>query len=275
MCTQGITLNPEKFVFAPDTVEFAGFEISLDSIRPCQKSLDAILDFPTPENITDMRSWFGLLNQVAYAFSITKHMQPFRHLLKPDTPFQWTEELDKLFEDSKRAIVEEIEEGVRIYDKSKPTCLATDWSKTGIGYWLYQKHCTCTSTQPQCCPTGWKVVMVGSRFTQPAESRYAPVEGEALAVTYALEKTKFFVLGCTDLTIAVDHKPLLNIFSDRSLDMANGRLRSLKEKTLRYRFSMSHVPSLKNKAADALSRHPSSSTPPEPRYLEHRQDCDE
>ena len=46
--------------------------------------------------------------------------------------------------------------------------------------------------------------------------------------------------------------------------MANGRLRSLKEKTLRYRFSMSHVPGLKNKAADALSRHPSSSTPPEP-----------
>ena len=105
--------------------------------------------------------------------------------------------------------------------------------------------------------------MVGSRFTQPAESRYAPVEGEALAVAYALEKAKFFVLGCTDLNVAVDHKPLLDIFSDRSLDMANGRMRSLKEKTLRYRFTMSHVPGLKNRAADALSRHPSSTTPSE------------
>ena len=187
-------------------------------------------------------------------------MQPFRHLLKPDTPFQWTDKLDALFRESKLAIIKEIEEGVRIYDKTKPTCLATDWCRNGIGFWLYQKHCQCASTKPQCCPTGWKDAMVGSRFTQPAESRYAAVEGEALAVTYALEKAKFFVLGCTDLTIAVDHKPLLDI-SDRSLDMPNGRLRDLKEKTLRYRFSMAHVPGLKNKAADALSCNPSNSNP--------------
>ena len=180
-------------------------------------------------------------------------MQPFRHLLKPNTTFQWTSELDAIFEESKVAIVREFEEGVRIFDMSKPTCLATDWSKTGIGFWLYQKHCSCESTQPRCCPTGWKVAMVGSRFTQHSESNYAPVEGEALAVTYALDKAKFFVMGCDDLTIAVDHKPLLGIFSDRSLDMANDRLRNLKEKTLRYRFKMMHIPGLKNKAADTLS----------------------
>lgn len=31
-------------------------------------------------------------------------------------------------------IIEEIEEGVHIFDKSKPVCLATDWSKTGVGF---------------------------------------------------------------------------------------------------------------------------------------------
>ena len=72
-----------------------------------------------------MRSWFGLLNQVAYDFSVADRMQPFRHLLKPNTPFQWTSELDAIFEESKVAIVREIEEGVRIFDMSKPTCLAT------------------------------------------------------------------------------------------------------------------------------------------------------
>ena len=44
-----------------------------------------------------------------------------------------------------------------------------------------------------------------------AESRYAPVEGEALAVAYALDHARYFVLGCEDLIIAVDHKPLLSI----------------------------------------------------------------
>ena len=253
----GVTLNPEKFVFAADVIEFAGFEITLDSVRPCQKSLEAILNFPTPQNRTDMRSWLGLLNHMAYAFSVADTMQPFRHLLQEDTPFEWTDELDHIFEQSKRAIVDEIELGVRIFDKTKPTCLATDWSKTGIGFWLYQKHCDCASSKPQCCPTGWKVAMVGSRFTKLSESRYAPVEGEALAVVHALDKARFFVLGCNDLTVAVDHKPLLGIFCDRSLDMANGRLRDLKEKTLRYRFTMLHIAGMKNKAADALSRHPS------------------
>ncbi|CAB4009714.1 Hypothetical predicted protein, partial [Paramuricea clavata] len=196
----GIILNPEKFVFGADTVEFAGFEITPDSVRPCKKFLNAILNFPKPTNITDIRSWFGLINQVSYAFSSTERMLPFRELLKPGSTFHWTPELNTLFEESKSVIVSEIERGVQIFDKSERTCLATDWSKNGIGFWLFQKHCTCDSTDTFCCPTGWKVTLVGSRFTHAAESRYAPIEGEALAVADALDKARFFVkTGCTDL----------------------------------------------------------------------------
>lgn len=253
----GITLNPDKFVFGQDNVEFAGFEITTDTVRPCAKYIRAILDFPTPRNITDVRSWFGLVNQVSYAFSMTDKMLPFRQLLKPGTPFHWDGQMNDLFEESKTVIIDEIEEGVRIFDKSKPTCLATDWSKSGIGFWLFQKHCTCPGSQPFCCRTGWKITLVGSRFTHAAESRYAPVEGEALAVVDALDKARYFVLGCENLIVAVDHKPLLKIFGDRSLEnITNSRLRNLKEKSLRYRFRMIHVPGVKHLAADGVSRHP-------------------
>lgn len=75
--------------------------------------------------------------------------------------------------------------------------------------------------------------MVGSRFTHAAKSRYASIKGEALAVADALDKARHFVLGCKNLTIAVDHKPLLKIFGYRSLDnITNTRLRNLKEKIL-------------------------------------------
>ena len=60
----GITLNPEKFRFAKDEVEFAGFEITKDTVRPCKKYIRAIADFPTPQSLTDVRSWFGLVNKV-------------------------------------------------------------------------------------------------------------------------------------------------------------------------------------------------------------------
>ena len=98
---------------------------------------------------------------------------------------------------------------------------------------------------------------MGSRFTHPAESRYTPIEGQALAVADALDKAKHFVLGCSNLVIAMDHKPLLKIFGDRSLDqISNPRLRNLKEKTLRYRFRMVHIPGVKKRASDATFRHP-------------------
>ena len=189
-------MNPDKFRFGKDTVEFAGFEITVDSVRPCRKYLQAIEDFPTPRNITDIRSWFGLVNQVSYTLSMTDKMLPFRELLKPSIPFHWDDRLNTLFGDSKRVISEDISEGVRIFDRKRPTCLATDWSKNGIGFWRFQKHCECPSVNPLCCNTGWKTTLVGSRFTHPAESRYAPIEGEALAVADALDKARHFVLGC-------------------------------------------------------------------------------
>ena len=70
---------------------------------------------------------------------------------------------------------------------------------------------------------------MGSRFTHP---RYTPVEGEALAVADALDKARHFELGCSDLIVAVDHKPLLKLFGDRSLeDIPNTRLRNLNYST--------------------------------------------
>ncbi len=53
------------------------------------------------------------------------------------------------------------------------------------------------------------------------------------------------------------------MLGDRSLDIPNSRLRNLKEKTLRYRFHMHHLPGVKHKATDAISRRPVGSINPE------------
>ena len=74
----GITFNPEKFVFARDMVDYVGFEITKESVKP----LKAIKEFSAPTNITKMRSFFGLVNQVSFAFSMKDTMAPFREQLK-------------------------------------------------------------------------------------------------------------------------------------------------------------------------------------------------
>ena len=84
----GIILNPAKFKFALDEVKFAGFHITKDNVRPGDKFFNAISDFPKPQNLTDIRSWFGLVNQTSYAFSAADIMLPIRELLKPSNKFE-------------------------------------------------------------------------------------------------------------------------------------------------------------------------------------------
>ena len=66
LCAEkGITIIPGKFKFARTEDDFVGYHISWEGYRPCNDVIAAIRDFPMPENptITDIRSWFGSVNQ--------------------------------------------------------------------------------------------------------------------------------------------------------------------------------------------------------------------
>ena len=161
-------------------------------------------------------------------------MKPFQDLIKPNNNFIWTPELDKLFTDTKSILISMVQQGINSFDATRRTCIQCDWSKDGIGHVVPQQYCQCpTAIAPTCCPEGWCLVFAGSRFTTPTKSCYAPTEGEALAVSWGLNSAKMFVLGCKDLIVITDHKPLLNIFNHRDLStITNPQLFKLKEKTL-------------------------------------------
>ena len=258
----GIVLNPTKFQFAERDVDFAGFRISDHTIEPHPKYLNAIREFPSPTSTTDIRSWFGLVNQVANYAQLRDTMAPFKPFLSPRCKFIWSPELESAFQASKDAIIDAIRHGVEIFDMQRRTCLIRpDWSKRGIGYFLLQQHCACPSGLPDCCPHGWRITLAGSRFLSSAEQRYAAIEGEALAIAWGLEQTRYFTQGCDNLIIVTDHKPLVKIFGDRTLDeITNCRLFRLKQRTLPWRFEIQHLPGKCNHAADATSRHPSHSS---------------
>ena len=257
----GIVLNVDKFQFSQREVDFAGFRISKERIEPLPKFLDAISHFPTPTSTTDIRSWFGLVNQVANYAQLRSHLEPFRPFMSPYQPFEWTPELESAFQASKVSIIHEIHRGVEIFDPHRLTCLCTDWSKKGVGYFLVQKHCNCQEVKPGCCVDGWRITLAGSRFLSSAEQNYAPIEGEALAIAWSLEQTKFFTMGCHQLVVATNHKPLTKLLGDRTLDeIPNPRRFRLKQRTLPCGFSIVHTPGKTNFADDAVSRYPVDST---------------
>jgi hypothetical protein len=131
----GMVFSPDKFTFAKETVEFAGFEITNEGIKPTDKYIEAIRNFPTPTNISEVRSWFGLINQVAYSFVKTEHIAPFRHLLSQSQPFLWDKTMETTFKLSKERIIELIVGGVAFFDVDLVTCQAkTTASRGWAGY---------------------------------------------------------------------------------------------------------------------------------------------
>ena len=252
----GVLLNPKKFQFAQNTVEFLGFEVTATGVQPTHSFTESIMSFPTPASLTDVRSWFGAVAQVSYAFAHCPVMLPFKHLLSSKTPFSWSPELEAAFQASKIEVVRQCWEGVRSFDPSLPTALASDWSKTGMGYWLAQKRCQCEGEKPGCCPAGWQTVFVGSRFCLGAEQRYSPICGEATAAAWGVDKCKFFLLGHPRFQLCLDHKPLLKIFSP-TMDLGaipNPRLFNQKVKLLPYKFEPVFVPGKFHVTPDCYSR---------------------
>ena len=73
----GIVINKDKFQFCRRSVDFAGLSITDDGVQPSPKMMSAIENFPPPTDITTSRAFFGLVNQVNWAYANSKAMSPF------------------------------------------------------------------------------------------------------------------------------------------------------------------------------------------------------
>ena len=93
----GIVINDKKFQFCKEIVIFIGLKITPSGIASSNNILSAIKDFPTPKDITGARSWFVLVNQVAWAHSLSDVIKPNK--------FIWTPELNKLFTETKFILI--------------------------------------------------------------------------------------------------------------------------------------------------------------------------
>ena len=110
---------------------------------------------------------------------------------------------------------------------------------------------------PGCCIIEWRIVLAGSRFLRPSESRYAAVERESLAIVWALEQSQYFTQGCNNLLVLTDLKPLVKLFGCRTInEIANPRLFRSKQRSLLWRLKILHQPGKQHLSPDAMSRHP-------------------
>ena len=91
----------------------------------------------------------------------------------------------------------------------------------------------------------------------PTERRYAQIEKEALAFTWACERLSDYLTGLR-FHIETDHKPLVPLFSTKNLEELPLRVQRFRLRMMRYSFTITHVPGKELVIADTLSRAPLS-----------------
>lgn len=100
------------------------------------------------------------------------------------------------------------------------------------------------------------------------EQRYAQIEKEALAMTWACERFEDYLVGL-HFHVETDHKPLVPLFSKKLLDELPLRVQRFRMQLMRFSFTISHVPGKNLLTADTLSRVPvSESTDKDDRFRE-------
>ena len=115
---------------------------------------------------------------------------------------------------------------------SKETKIAADASSYGLGAVLLQEE----------EPGTWKPVSFISRSMTATESKYAQIEKEALAVTWACERSSNYIIG-KSITIETDHKPLVPLLTKRTIDKLPPRLQRYKMRLIRFHIKdVRHVP---------------------------------
>ena len=241
-----ISLNKEKWQYCQDKVTFAEFQLSSEGYRVDTAITEVISKYPTPVSHTDLRSFCGLVNQLASGMNtIAELMAPLRPLLSTKNDYLWSEHHAQAFSKIKKQMI--TSPVLAFFDITKPTRLCTDASRQGLGFVLQQQ-----STAGK-----WILVQAGSRFLSGAESRYAIIELELLVVAWAVLKSKLFLVGLQHFEIVTDHSPLIPILNSHWLDeIENPRLQRLRTKPMAFNFTVEWCKGTTNQAPDALSHNP-------------------
>ena len=224
----------KKCEFWLKEVAFLGHIISGKGIQVDPQKIEAIMKWPQPTNITEIRSFLGLAGYYRrFVDGFSQLSAPLTKLTRKGIQYVWTRECENSFQELKRRLVEAPiltlptgNEGFVIY---------SDASRKGLGCVLMQRG---------------KVIAYASRQLKPNEENYPTHDLELAAVVFALKIWRHYLYGAK-CEVYTDHKSFKYIFTQKELNMRQRRwLELLKD----YDLEILYHPGKANVVADALSR---------------------
>jgi len=95
-------LKPEKCFFMLQKVEYLGHKISAKGLEPTQEKVRAIMEAPAPRNVSQLKSFLGMLNYYYGKFfpNLSTCLAPLYSLLQKKSHWSRGEKQCKAFEEA-------------------------------------------------------------------------------------------------------------------------------------------------------------------------------
>jgi hypothetical protein len=134
-----VKLNPSKCCFAARSITFLSHVVSYEGTKADLGKIDAVIHFPVPKIVTDVRSFLGLTGYYRnYVQGYSRLVVSLFELTRKAVAFVWDLGRQSVFDALKEAL---IAAPILIRpDFKKPFCLDVDWSPKGVSAILSQRE---------------------------------------------------------------------------------------------------------------------------------------
>ena len=245
-------------------VDWLGHHLSASGVSPKFLKTEAVISLNPPKSLKQLRSFLGSINHLAkfipHAASLIEKLRPLLKEENQKTKLKNMKLPVKKFERGEWthcgiAIKEAVANITKVhyYDANRETSVKCDSSHDGLGDTLEQQK-----------EEGlWVPISFASRYLNSQEKNYSSNELELLAVVWAVDRYKHYLLG-KPFTIATDHKALTSALDgNKSNKTYQSRLTRWVDRLLPYQFKIVHIPGRDMGIVDYLSRDPFNDPWPE------------
>lgn len=241
-----VRLNGTKCQFMKSKIRYLGHELTSEGVSPLQDKIEAIQKAPRPTNVSELKSFLGMVNYYGkFVRNLSSQMQPLYALLQHNINWVWSDDCEQAFVNAKNALASN--QVLTHFDPNKPLVLSVDASPCGLGAVLGHRY-----------PDGSdRPIAYASRTLSQTEKNYAQIEKEALAIIFGIKKFHLYLYG-TNFTLITDHQPLTKIFGPKHgiPALAAARMQRWAVLLSAYQYNIEYRSSAKNANADLLSRLP-------------------
>ncbi|KII64900.1 Transposon Ty3-I Gag-Pol polyprotein [Thelohanellus kitauei] len=234
----GLKINQRKCKFFAQEIEYLGYIVSKEGIKPNTQSLDALKKWQTPDNTKKLQQFLGTCNYYSrFLKNYSKIAFPLYRLLRKGVTWLWDEDCQNSF----KTLISELQNlpTLGLPDRNSSFIISCDASDVAVGAVLSQTR------------NGKQIpISFASQVLNTSQRRYSTTDKELYALIWSCRKFKPYLYG-KKFEILTDHNPLVHV---RNMKDTHGRRARWFEELEQYDYDIRYIQGKENIVADALSR---------------------